>query len=353
MITRTARPAHTPDWRSEMAAAIRSVSALLRHLDLEEAPVPAAVRDFPVRVPLPYADRIRRGDPSDPLLRQVLAVPAEDLAVPGFGTDPLEEDAAGDGGLLRKYRGRALVITTAACAIHCRYCFRRHFPYADHQGTPARLARTLEVLAREPRIEEVILSGGDPLSLPDERLGHLSEALRAIPHVRRLRIHTRLPVVLPARVDAALLAWLSRWQRPVVVLHVNHPREIDAAVAGACRDLLDAGALLLNQAVLLAGVNDDVDTLRELSLRLHDTGVVPYYLHMLDPVAGTAHFRVPEEHAARLHRALLDSLPGYLVPRRVRELPGHPAKQPLAPAPPAPSPDRGRTGRTGGGADER
>jgi L-lysine 2,3-aminomutase len=235
--------------------------------------------------------------------------------------------------VLAKYRGRALLMTTGACAVHCRYCFRRAFPYESGALTPARLAAAVEVLAELPGLEEVILSGGDPLTLPTARLARISDALATVRQIRRLRIHTRTPIVLPARVDEALLGWLRNlpW-RTVIVLHANHPRELSAEVCSALAALARSGATLLNQAVLLKGVNDDEDTLAELSLALFDAGVLPYYLHLLDHVAGAAHFDTPEERAAQLHAALLRRLPGYLVPRLVREVAGAESKVPLAAA---------------------
>ena len=234
-------------------------------------------------------------------------------------------------GLLTKYQGRALLVATGACAVHCRYCFRRHFPYADANPRADGWRAALAAIAADPTIDEVILSGGDPLSLSDTRLSELVAALAALPQLKRLRIHTRQPVVLPERVDAALLAWLAplRLQK-VVVLHVNHAQELDASVADACAKLRDAGATLLNQSVLLRGVNDSVDALAALSERLFALGVLPYYLHQLDRVQGAAHFEVNDRTALALHAALTARLPGYLVPRLVREVAGAPAKQPIA-----------------------
>ena len=270
---------------------------------------------------------MRRGDPGDPLLRQVLPVAAEDEEVPGFSANPVGELGLirGDG-LLIKYRGRALVVATGACAIHCRYCFRRHFPYDDGR-MPDRLSGVLEALAEDKTIDEVILSGGDPLVLSDDSLSDLADRIASIGHVRRLRIHTRLPVVLPERVDEALVGWITACRIPVVVVvHANHPREIDDDVARSLGALRDAGAAVLNQAVLLAGVNDSAQSLAELSTRLFDCGVLPYYLHLLDRVAGAAHFEVDERRALEIMDELRARLPGYLVPRLVREVDGAPSK---------------------------
>src|SRR6185295_3213712 len=272
----------------------------------------------------------------DPLLRQVLPRAEELAQSAGYEADPLHERAARRApGLLQKYRGRALLITTEACAIHCRYCFRREFPYAEQasaaEGESApRFQAALETIAADASIEEVILSGGDPLSLGDARLARLTDALTGIAHVRRIRVHTRQPIVLPSRVDAGLLEWIGGVRRPMVfVLHANHPNELDADVRAACARLRDAGVTLLNQSVLLRGVNDDAATLEALSVALFDAGVLPYYLHLPDRVRGTAHFDVEEQRARALLAQLMGRLSGYLVPRLVREVPGAPAKTPV------------------------
>jgi EF-P beta-lysylation protein EpmB len=277
---------------------------------------------------------MRPGDPSDPLLRQVLPLGAERAEVPGFSADPLaERDDTRVPGLLQKYHGRVLLVATGACAVHCRYCFRREFPYGEHLGG-APLEAAVEAIAGDASIDEVILSGGDPLSLSDARLAAITTALAGIPHLRRLRVHTRQPIVLPSRVDAGLLAWLASLPWPTVfVLHVNHAAELDAGVVDALVRLRAAGATLLSQSVLLRGVNDEVGVLEALSRRLFEAGVLPYYLHLLDRVRGSAHFEVPEAEARALMRSLAARLPGYLVPRLVREVAGEAAKRPIAALP--------------------
>lgn len=233
-------------------------------------------------------------------------------------------------GVLHKYRGRALVLVTGACGVHCRYCFRRHFPYADHTRWGDGWGRVLDWLAASPDVEEVILSGGDPLAVGDDRLADLAVGLAAIPHLRRLRVHTRMPVILPERVDEALLSWLGHSRlRPVVVLHANHARELDGTVGGAIARLRASGATVLNQAVLLAGINDTVAAQCDLARQLFELGALPYYLHLLDRVAGAAHFEVSEARARELLRGVMAELPGYLVPRLVREVPGAPCKVPV------------------------
>lgn len=331
MIPVTVPRKNVPSWQQELRHAVRDAGELCRLLGLDTADVLPDGAGFPLRVPRAFVARMRSGDPHDPLLRQVLPLTEEARHVPGFGPDPVGDQAAmALPGLLHKYHGRVLLTVTGACAIHCRYCFRREFPYAeanprrDH-GLPA-----LGHIRDDPSIHEVILSGGDPLSLNDPALAGLVSQLEAIDHVDTLRLHTRLPVVLPSRVNAELLDWLRATSlHKVVVIHANHPREIDNEVIDALRALADAGAILLNQAVLLRGVNDCSETLCALSRRLFAAGVLPYYLHVLDPVRGAAHFRVTDTDAADLLTAAAVRLPGYLVPRLVREEPGQPGKTPV------------------------
>ena len=321
-------------WQQLWREAVTDVRELLRLLDLSTWTanlLPATDTGFALRVPLGFVARMRRGDPTDPLLLQVLPQMAELVDVPGFSADAVGDSAARTAvGVLHKYRGRALLIATGSCAVNCRYCFRRHFPYAVEAAPANHWQAAIAYLRADTSINEVILSGGDPLSLATPKLAELTDALATIPHIQRLRIHTRLPVVLPERIDVEFTGWLGalRFQR-VVVLHANHPNEIDASVASACAALRDSGATLLNQSVLLRSINDDADALAALSERLFASGVLPYYLHQLDHVAGTAHFEVADTHARALVEMLRERLPGYLVPRLVREIAGAPCKQPL------------------------
>ncbi|MCE9629314.1 MAG: EF-P beta-lysylation protein EpmB [Planctomycetia bacterium] len=318
-------------WQRELADAIRDPDELCRVLGLDPglaAAARASAGNFSLLVPRAFAARMRPGDARDPLLLQVLPQPAETTDAAGYSADPLGETTAlAAPGLVKKYAGRALLLLTGGCAINCRYCFRREFPYAASGATRRGVDEGLAAIAADASITEVILSGGDPLLADDAFLHGLVARLDGIPHLRRLRIHTRLPVVLPSRITSDLVALLgaSRLAR-VVVLHANHPAELDAAVADAVRRLASAPAVVLNQAVLLAGVNDSAAVLGSLSERLVELGVVPYYLHLLDRVRGAAHFDVPDSRALPLHRQLRDSLPGYAVPRLVREVPGEPAK---------------------------
>lgn len=329
-------------WQRELAEAVTDPLELLALLQLTPAQLmpgetpeslATATGLFPMRVPRGFISRMRRGDPHDPLLRQVLPSGIEAQLMPGFSADPLEEIAARKApGLLHKYAARALLVTTGACAVHCRYCFRRHYDYEQDQSAAGlgRWSEAIDALRSDAGIEEIILSGGDPLSLGNPRLGALLAALDALPQIRRIRIHTRTPIVLPSRVDAELLRMLGSLRSElVIVVHANHAAELDAAVELALRGLQDASRLLLNQSVLLAGVNDDAATLAALSQRLFDCGVLPYYLHQLDRVQGTAQFEVPDPRALELVAGVNALLPGYLVPRLVREIAGAPAKMPL------------------------
>jgi L-lysine 2,3-aminomutase len=336
--THSAEPV-AADWKRLWRDAVRDPGELLALLGLEGR-VPAlsatAAAQFPLRVPRGFVGRMRTADPHDPLLRQVLPLDEELRPMPGFELDAVGDTAAKAGrGLIRKYRGRALLIATGSCAVHCRYCFRRHFPYAEDTAAAGQWHEVVDAIRADPGIDEVILSGGDPLSLATPKLAELSAQLADIPHLRRLRIHTRLPVVLPERVDAELVAWLRTLPWPVVVVvHANHANEFDARVDSAMSRLRAAGdasrgITLLNQAVLLRGVNDDVDALAALSERGFAAGVLPYYLHQLDRVQGAAHFEIDDDRALALHAALRARLSGYLVPKLVREVAGDPGKRPL------------------------
>jgi EF-P beta-lysylation protein EpmB len=330
----TLNPMDISSWQDQIKDAIRDPALLLEMIDLPTTATSLArqsLEQFPLRVPRSFAAAITTGDPADPLLRQVLPVAAEDLVVEGFGADPLGEARRQPApGLLAKYPGRVLLVATGACAIHCRYCFRRHFPYAEYNPSQQDWQAALAVIRGDESISEVILSGGDPLSLPDARLSQLVNRLEAIPHLQRLRLHTRMPVVVPERVTEALLALLTGTRlRTVVVIHANHAREIGDAAAHALDELYRRGLTLLNQSVLLKGVNDDAPVLAELSERLFQVHVLPYYLHMLDPVAGAAHFRVDDQRARAIMQELRRLIPGYLVPRLVREQEGELSKIPL------------------------
>lgn len=313
---------------------IRDPASLGRSLGIAVDPDPAVTRaheSFACRVPGEFLRRIRRGEPDDPLLLQVMPQAQEMRPQAGFSADPVGDlDAMVAPGVLRKYRGRALLTVTGACAIHCRYCFRRHFPYTEANPKPDAWQGALDVLRSDPSVEEIILSGGDPLTLADTPLLDLIGGLQSLPHLKRLRIHSRVPVVQPERITPALLGGLgAQGLATVLVIHVNHPRELGPGATNALASLKQHCHTMLNQSVLLRGVNDCADTLARLSEALFTRGVLPYYLHMLDPVDGAAHFAVSDPRAVQLMRALAARLPGYLVPRLVRETRGASFKQPL------------------------
>lgn len=320
-----------PSWQIELARSYRSPAALLRALELPADP--RCEKDpthghFPLRVPRSFVARMRKSDPQDPLLRQVLPSSEEKFSAFDYTEDPVgDRMALRRPGLLQKYHGRVLLLATNACAINCRYCFRRHLHHDTPTAQGHRLAQAISYIKSHPGIREIILSGGDPLCLSDAKLAALTATLGEIPHIKRLRLHTRLPVVLPERVDDGLLAWLSAQPWPMtLVLHVNHGNEIDGQVLAALARLRARGVMLLNQSVLLKNVNDSVSTLVALSEALFAAGVLPYYLHVLDRVQGASHFDVPEPRARSLVDGLRSELPGYLVPRLVREVAGLPYK---------------------------
>ncbi len=332
IITRNASPVEQ-NWLKEMANAVSDPQKLLQQLDIEPSAWTSgfSARElFAQRVPQSFIDRMEKGNANDPLLRQVLPVSAEFDEVEGFSTDPLEEQENDIPGLLHKYKNRVLMIVKGGCAINCRYCFRRHFPYADNKGGKNVWREAVTYLQTHPEIDEVILSGGDPLMAKDHELEWLIEAIESVPHIKRLRIHTRLPVVIPSRVTLALTHMLSRTRLNVVmVTHINHANEIDDSLKTAMALLKQAGVTLLNQGVLLRGVNDSIDALKNLSNALFDAGILPYYLHVLDKVKGAAHFLVNDDEAKVLMSGLIKEVSGYLVPRLTREIGGRDSKTPL------------------------
>ena len=329
------RTAWQPDtWQKLLQNAFRQPQALLDYLGLESSSHATDHQpDFKMLVPEPFARRMQPGNPSDPLLLQVLPSDDENQHTDGFTLDPLMEtdptlSFQRAPTLIQKYQGRVLMITTPGCAVNCRYCFRRHFPYQEHR--PTAHGEALAVIGADPSVEEVILSGGDPLLLPDRAMNELFEEINAIDHVRRIRLHSRLPIVLPQRVTDELLSVFTQSRCPVtLVVHCNHAQELSSDTAHAFAQLRQAGVHLLNQSVLLRGINDQTTTLCQLSEALFDQGVLPYYLHMPDPVAGTAHFYVTDQEALGLHDEMRTILPGYLLPRLVREEAGKASKSEL------------------------
>ncbi|WP_444929415.1 EF-P beta-lysylation protein EpmB [Microbulbifer sp. SSSA002] len=324
----------TRRWQDELSDLVTEPAELIDLLQLDPSQVPDALRaasGFSLRVPRPFVRRMRPGDPSDPLLLQVLPGASELERVPGFSADPLQEAEANPlPGVVHKYHGRLLLIAAGQCAVNCRYCFRREFPYGDNHLTRKQGLAALEYIRARTELREVILSGGDPLVLSDRQLAWLSGELAQIAHLDKLRIHSRLPIVAPSRVNREMLEWFAGSRlKPVLVLHCNHAREIDSEVRSALLRLREAGVTLLNQAVLLKGVNDSAAALEALSETLFDAGVLPYYLHQLDRVNGAAHFEVSDQQAVEIIEQLRHRVPGYLVPKLVREIPGVPSKSPV------------------------
>ncbi len=319
-------------WLAQLANVVTDPDELLQLLELSDHPELAAGRDarrlFTLRVPRTFIARMQKGNPDDPLLLQVLTSQKEFIRTPGYSDDPLnEQSSAIVPGLLHKYRNRALLLTKNGCAVNCRYCFRRHFPYQDHQGHKRNWRVALDYIRSQPALDEIILSGGDPLMARDDELDWLISELEKIIHIKRLRIHSRLPVVIPARITESLCRRLHQTPlKVIVVTHINHAQEIDAEVRERLVDLHQAGVTLLNQSVLLRGINDNAQTLAALSNALFDSGILPYYLHVLDRVQGAAHFHVDDDHARTIMRELLTLVSGYLVPKLAREIGGQPSK---------------------------
>lgn len=311
-----------PSWQKNLAEGFSSAAELLSYLHLPISLANSlAEKQFKTRVPRSFAVRMQPGNPSDPLLLQVLAVEEELTITQGFGPDPLAEEVVNHlPGMMHKYHGRVLLTVAGACAVNCRYCFRRHFPYQKNNPGRAGWQQVIDYITNDPSIREVILSGGDPLLATDNVLEPLLKQLAAIPHLQILRFHTRIPVVLPERINENFLSILAANRlHKVIVLHSNHAQELDDSVLNKCKDLRDIGCHLLNQSVLLAGVNDSPKILAELSERLFSCGVMPYYLHVLDKVQGAGHFDTPAQNASAIFQELQSLLPGYLVPRLVRE----------------------------------
>ncbi len=332
IITRNLSPVEQ-NWCLELANAISDPYLLLQHLDLSPDSLEVSLKArtlFAQRVPMSFIKRMKKGDPKDPLLRQVLPVLDELKQVDGFSEDPLEEQKKAIPGLLHKYKSRVLMILKSGCAVNCRYCFRRHFPYEAHKGNKATWQQAIDYIKNSPEIDEVILSGGDPLMAKDHELAWLIAQLEPISHLKTLRIHSRLPVVIPSRVTDELVSLLAATRLQVVLItHINHSNEIDEALKKAMTKLRQANVTLLNQSVLLLGVNDSVDALKALSHALFSIGVLPYYLYVLDKVAGAAHFNISDEKAVELMHGLLKEVSGYLVPKLMREEAGKGSKTPL------------------------
>jgi EF-P beta-lysylation protein EpmB len=316
---------HTP-WQKELAQVVTNPEILLKMLDIDPNQYQQHFKArelFPVRVPVPFIQRMKKGDFNDPLLKQVMPLSAEFIERDGYVLDPLQEHDTVAEGLLHKYKHRVLMMVKTGCAVNCRYCFRRHFPYADNSPNKLRWQGALNYIRNNAEINEVIFSGGDPLMANDEHLAWLIEAIEKISHVKRLRIHSRLPVIIPQRITSKLVAILKQSRlKATMVLHINHPNEIDEQFIQALEPLIAARIPLFNQSVLLNGVNDNAKILADLSEQLFDCGIQPYYLHLFDPVQGVSHFDIKEAQAKQIYQQLLAILPGFLVPKMVREIAG-------------------------------
>ena len=323
------------EWIFELANVVTDIKELYRCLNLDpeaiSLPMLQARKQFPLRVPMAFINRMKKGDSQDPLLLQVLCDEKELINVAGFSEDPLEEQNNTIPGLLHKYHNRALLMIKTACAINCRYCFRRHFPYHDNQGTKKNLGAALEYIASHPELDEIILSGGDPLMAKDHEMAFLITELEKIPHIKRLRIHSRLAVVIPNRITSELCRLFAKTRLQIVlVTHINHPNEIDDNVTDAIKCLKEHQVTVLNQSVLLKKVNDDADVLACLSNKLFSIGILPYYIHLLDKVQGAAHFLVDDDNAKQIMRQLAKNVSGYLVPKLAREIGGEKSKRVIA-----------------------
>jgi EF-P beta-lysylation protein EpmB len=321
------------NWLKQLANGISDPAKLLEQLEIDPKPWQdgfAARKLFAQRVPQSFVDRMEKGNPYDPLLRQVLPLSEEFEVHPGYSNDPLEEQNNAIPGLLHKYRNRALMIVKGGCAINCRYCFRRHFPYDENKGSKSAWQQSLEYVAQHPEINEIILSGGDPLMAKDEELLWLIDHIADIKHIKRLRIHSRLPVVIPERITQALIQMLNETRLQVVlVTHINHAQEINQELRDRLSHLKQAGVTLLNQGVMLKGVNDSIESQVDLSNALFDAGILPYYIHVLDKVQGAAHFYISDQEAKAIMAGLMERVSGYLVPKLTREIGGRTSKTPL------------------------
>jgi len=325
---------NSESWKDILASAAKTRADLLSRAgikDDEALPIIQGEKQFPVLVPQPFIDKMEMGNPDDPLLLQVLSQASEDIQQEGFIADPLaEKNSNHQRGIIHKYHSRALVLLTGGCAVNCRYCFRRHFPYQENRLGKQHWQEVLEYLNKNTSLSEVILSGGDPLLLDDHLLENYINQLEAIPHITKLRIHTRLPVVIPQRITEKFVKLLndSRFACSIV-FHINHPNEIDSLFEKQIEPLQRSKTVLLNQSVLLKGINDSSEILCNLSEKLFTAGIIPYYLHLLDKVSGAAHFDMSKEAALIIYKEMHLKLSGYLVPKLTREEPGKGCKTPI------------------------
>jgi len=316
----------TKIWQQDLADGFSNIEEICNYLNISHVAkeFTTTASTFPLRVPREFVDRMEKGNLNDPLLKQILPLKDEYITAPGFINDPVGDmDSMTETGVIHKYYGRVLLITTGSCAINCRYCFRRNFPYNDAQLSTKKNSIAINYIKKQQDISEVILSGGDPLLLNDQKIIELIQQIDSIPHIKRIRIHSRIPIVLPSRITTEFCNKLSLIKKDLVlVVHSNHSNELNTQVKLACKKLKNANITLLNQAVLLKGINDNVDQLCALHEKLFSFNILPYYLHLLDKAAGTAHFEVSQDIAISLINQLKKVLPGYLVPKLVREQAG-------------------------------
>ena len=321
------------NWQKELACSYTDPAKLLQYLGLDEEKYTQHIkarRLFPMRVPRHFADLMEKGNPNDPLFLQVMPLSDEFLTSKGYSEDPLDEHDTAGKGILHKYDSRVLLMVRTGCAVNCRYCFRRHFPYADNAVSKNQWLDVLEYLRGNSKINEVIFSGGDPLMAKDDHLSWLANEIATIPHIKRLRIHSRLPVVLPERISHNFVKWFTALPlQKVLVLHANHANEMSEPLKTRLRTLRDKGVTLLNQSVLLKGINDSGEAISNLSESLFEAGVLPYYLHVLDKVQGASHFYVSDDEGRQIMEEAIKRLPGFLVPKLVREIGGQPGKTPI------------------------
>jgi EF-P beta-lysylation protein EpmB len=313
-------------WQQELADGFSNIDEICKYLNIPLADNKATLSaiNFPFRVPREFVDRMEKGNLNDPLLKQILPTVDEHIATPDFTHDPVGDlQSMTETGVIHKYQGRVLLITTGSCAINCRYCFRRNFPYGDFQLSSSKYIKAINYIESHQDISEVILSGGDPLLLNDQKLIGLIQKIESIPHIKRIRIHSRIPIVLPSRITTELCEYLLAVKKDIIlVVHANHANELNDKVKFACKQLKSANITLLNQAVLLKGINNTVERLSTLHEKLFTFNIMPYYLHLLDKAAGTVHFEVSEDEGILLMNQIKKILPGYLVPKLVKELTG-------------------------------
>lgn len=336
MIQRNDQLGQTLNWQKSLSESFTKISDLLDYLQLTAREVQAsekAAMQFRCLVTKSFAGRMQKGNPLDPLLQQVLPSRWENEPSNGFVKDPVGDlNANPVPGVLHKYRGRLLLLTNGGCASNCRYCFRRHFPYEENSLSHTHLTQALDYIKQDETVSEIIFSGGEPLLNSDSKIAEWIESLAAINHITRIRFHSRLPIFLPERVTSSFIRTIACTRlKPVIVIHSNHPAELNNTVKEALLRLHSAKILVLNQSVILRGINDNSETLAHLSEALFSANVLPYYLHTLDPVLGAAHFDCDLNYVKTIYAELCDRLPGFLVPKLVKEIPGYKSKTSLNP----------------------